>query len=207
MTSLVEDLLLLARLDEGQELVMSGVDLTRLAVESLADAQVAGRDHEWSLDVPDESVMIVGDGARMHQVLANLLANARVHTPAGTHVGLSVTREDGDAVVRVSDDGPGIEESVAESSSRGLHVPIVPAHARPAARGSGCPSCRRSSRRTTERSPSKAGRAARSSRCVFRSPRSSSDETGSARAVRLAHMGMLICAFMTTRIAIRERRA
>lgn len=115
MTSLVEDLLLLARLDEGQELVMSGVDLTRLAVESLADAQVAGRDHEWSLDVPDESVMIIGDGARMHQVLANLLANARVHTPAGTHVELRVSRDDGHAVVRVRDDGPGIEDVVAES--------------------------------------------------------------------------------------------
>jgi two-component system OmpR family sensor kinase len=113
MTALVEDLLLLARLDEGQELVFGTVDLSQLAVEATGDAQVAGRDHSWLVDVDEEPVIVAGDTARLHQVLANLLANARTHTPAGTEVTTSVTRHDGDAVIRVHDDGPGIDPSVS----------------------------------------------------------------------------------------------
>lgn len=112
MTALVEDLLLLARLDEGTELVYSAVDLTRLAVEAVSDARVAGTDHEWVLEVPDEPVIVAGDAGRLHQVAANLLANARVHTPAGTRVTTTVASEDGDAVLRVHDDGPGIDPTV-----------------------------------------------------------------------------------------------
>ena len=52
-------------------------------VDAVSDAHVAGPDHEWSLDLPDEPVLVVGDEARLHQVLANLLANARMHTPRG----------------------------------------------------------------------------------------------------------------------------
>ncbi len=113
MTALVEDLLLLARLDEGQELVYGTVDLTRLAVEAVGDARPAGPDHAWSIDVDDEPVELAGDTARLNQVVANLLANARTHTPAGTEVTVSVTREGEDAVLRVHDDGPGIDPSVA----------------------------------------------------------------------------------------------
>lgn len=113
MTALVEDLLLLARLDEGQELVYGTVDLTRLAVEAVGDARPAGPDHAWSIDVDDEPVELAGDAARLNQVVANLLANARTHTPAGTEVTVSVTREGDDAVLRVHDDGPGIDPSVA----------------------------------------------------------------------------------------------
>lgn len=112
MTALVEDLLLLARLDEGTELVYSAVDLTRLAVEAVSDARVAGTDHEWVLEVPDEPVIVAGDAGRLHQVAANLLANARVHTPAGTRVTTTVASEDGDAVLRIHDDGPGIDPTV-----------------------------------------------------------------------------------------------
>lgn len=113
MTTLVEDLLLLARLDEGQELVYGTVDLTRLAVEAVGDARPAGPDHAWSIDVDDAPVELAGDTSRLHQVVANLLANARTHTPAGTEVTVSVTREGDDAVLRVHDDGPGIDPSVA----------------------------------------------------------------------------------------------
>jgi two-component system OmpR family sensor kinase len=113
MTTLVEDLLLLARLDEGQELVYGTVDLTRLAVEAVGDARPAGPDHAWSIDVDDEPVELAGDASRLNQVVANLLANARTHTPAGTEVTVSVTRERDDAVLRVHDDGPGIDPSVA----------------------------------------------------------------------------------------------
>lgn len=114
MTRLVEDLLLLARLDEGRELVRSGVDLTRLALEGLADARPTAPGHRWSVDVPDEPVMISGDAGRLHQVVANLLANARTHTPAGTEIALSVSREGDDAVIRVHDDGPGIDPAVRD---------------------------------------------------------------------------------------------
>lgn len=114
MTSLVEDLLLLARLDEGQELVYGVVDLTQLAVEALGDAQAAGPDHVWRVDVDEEPVTLPGDAARLQQVVVNMLANARTHTPAGTVVTLSVTRDARDAVIRVHDDGPGIDPAIAE---------------------------------------------------------------------------------------------
>ncbi|MFT3796840.1 MAG: ATP-binding protein [Microbacterium sp.] len=114
MTSLVEDLLLLARLDEGRELVYSAVDITRVVVDAVADAQAAGPEHEWELDAGEEPVVVAGDATRLHQVVTNLLANARVHTPAGTRVTASVAVEDGDAVVRVIDNGPGIDPAVAD---------------------------------------------------------------------------------------------
>ncbi len=114
MTRLVEDLLLLARLDEGRELVYGTVDLAQLAVESLTDARPTAPDHQWSIEVPEESVVIVGDAGRMHQVVANLLANARTHTPAGTSITLRVGREGDEAVIRVHDDGPGIDPEVRE---------------------------------------------------------------------------------------------
>ncbi|MET0673080.1 MAG: ATP-binding protein [Microbacterium pygmaeum] len=114
MTTLVEDLLLLARLDEGQELVYGTVDLSRLAIEAVADARPAGPDHIWVLDLDEEPVVIAGDAARLHQVAGNLLANARTHTPAGTEVSVSVLREGSDAVLRVHDDGPGVDPALTD---------------------------------------------------------------------------------------------
>jgi len=114
MTRLVEDLLLLARLDEGRELVRGPVDLTQLAVEALADAQPTALDHSWQLDAPEHPVMVTGDAGRLHQVVANLLANARAHTPAGTIITLSVAAAPGGAELRVHDDGPGIDPEVRE---------------------------------------------------------------------------------------------
>jgi two-component system OmpR family sensor kinase len=109
MTQLVEDMLLLARLDEGRPLIREPVDLSRLVVDTVSDAHIAGPEHVWSLDLPEEPVLAVGDEARLHQVLANLLANARTHTPAGTSVTTSLARDDTGAVVlAVADDGPGI---------------------------------------------------------------------------------------------------
>ena len=81
MTALVEDLLLLARLDAGRPLEHALVDLTALVVESVGDAHVAGPRHHWRLELPDDLVMVAGDNVRLHQVVANLLANARTHTP------------------------------------------------------------------------------------------------------------------------------
>jgi two-component system, OmpR family, sensor kinase len=115
MTAIVEDLLLLARLDEGRELERSPVDLIRVLLDAVSDAHAAGRDHEWDLDLPEEPVTVLGDRSRLHQVIVNLLANARVHTPAGTRVTTSLEIEPGEApmaVVRVADDGPGIDASL-----------------------------------------------------------------------------------------------
>ena len=109
MTTLVEDLLLLARLDEGQELVYGSVDLSHLAVEAVSDAHAASPDHEFTLELPDEPVAIAGDATRIAQVLANLLANAGTHTPAGTEVVATVEADGDHAVIRVRDNGPGID--------------------------------------------------------------------------------------------------
>lgn len=111
MTQLVEDMLLLARLDTGRPLEREPVDLSRLVVDTVNDAHIAGPDHRWSLDLPDEPVIVTGDEARLHQVLANLLANARTHAPPGTSVTTSLAVDaGGGAVLAVVDDGPGIPE-------------------------------------------------------------------------------------------------
>jgi two-component system OmpR family sensor kinase len=108
MTTLVEDLLLLARLDAGRPLGHDAVDLVPLVVHAVSDAHAAGREHHWHLDLPDEPVLVEGDEARLHQVVANLLGNARTHTPPGTDVTVGVGRDAGSAVLTVADTGPGI---------------------------------------------------------------------------------------------------
>ncbi len=109
MTTLVEDLLLLARLDEGQPLKLSEVDLTQLAIETVSDEKVMAPDRVWHLELPEEPVVVRGDATQLHQVLANLLSNARKHTGPGTTVVTGVKRSaDGYAVVTVTDNGPGI---------------------------------------------------------------------------------------------------
>ncbi|MCB5273197.1 putative sensor histidine kinase TcrY [Arthrobacter sp. SO5] len=110
MSTLVEDLLLLARLDEGQPLKPSDVDLTQLAIETVSDEKVMAPDHTWQLELSEEPVMVRGDAARLHQVLANLLSNARKHTEPGTTVVTGVMRSPGGgAVVTVTDNGAGID--------------------------------------------------------------------------------------------------
>jgi two-component system OmpR family sensor kinase len=108
MTTLVEDLLLLARLDAGRPLEQGEVDLTRLIVDAVSDAHVAGPGHRWQLDFPDEPVTVPGDGSRLAQVLANLLANARAHTPPGTRVVVALAIGPASVHLSVVDDGPGI---------------------------------------------------------------------------------------------------
>jgi two-component system OmpR family sensor kinase len=108
MTSLVEDLLLLARLDSGRPLEHEPVDLSRLLVDAASDAHAAGPDHRWNLDLPEESLTVPGDSQRLQQVLANLLANARAHTPPGTTVKIRLRADDSSALLQVTDDGPGI---------------------------------------------------------------------------------------------------
>jgi len=90
MGVLVDDLLLLARLDAGRPLEREPVDLSRLVIETTSDARVARRDHNWRLDLPDEPVLVEGDEHRLHQVMANLLSNAGKHTPAGSTVSVGL---------------------------------------------------------------------------------------------------------------------
>ncbi len=123
MTRLVEDLLLLARLDSGRPLEREPVDLSRLAVDAVSDAHVAGPDHQWELDLPEEPVIVTGDAARLHQVVTNLLANARIHTGAGTVVTTRLSTEPTHTVLQVIDNGPGIpaalQSEVFERFARG----------------------------------------------------------------------------------------
>lgn len=144
MTALVEDMLLLARLDAGRPLESAPVDLVGLCIDAVADAHAAGPDHAWRLDLPGaddgaweddvdgsgrepaltdllagpddqpEDVVVLGDDHRLRQVLANLLSNARVHTPAGTTVTVRPRREGERVVLQVSDDGPGIPPALAD---------------------------------------------------------------------------------------------
>ncbi|GAA0318288.1 HAMP domain-containing histidine kinase [Actinoallomurus spadix] len=110
MGHLVDDLLLLARLDAGRPLANEPVDLTRLAIDTTSDARAAGPDHHWALDLPEDPVTVYGDEFRLHQVIGNLLTNARTHTPPGTNVTVRVAAADHGRTVllEVIDDGPGV---------------------------------------------------------------------------------------------------
>jgi two-component system OmpR family sensor kinase len=118
MGEMVDDLLLLARLDAGRPLESEPVDLTRLVLDGVDDARAAGPGHRWTLDLPEEPVTVPGDAHRLQQVVANLLVNARLHTPAGTKVFVSLEspgspgHEPGTVALRVADDGPGVPEDV-----------------------------------------------------------------------------------------------
>lgn len=128
MSVLVDDLLLLARLDAGRPLSSEPVDMSRLIIEATSDSRVARPDHRWVLELPDDPVLVSGDEHRLRQVLGNLLSNAGRHTPEGTTVTVAVSAElpedepatSGEStlhgaipprprtVLTVTDDGPGI---------------------------------------------------------------------------------------------------
>ncbi|MGW7608331.1 sensor histidine kinase [Streptomyces sp. NPDC054766] len=112
MGEMVDELLLLARLDAGRPLERLPVDLTHLVLDSVTDARAAGPGHRWVLELAEEPVTVTGDAHRLQQVLANLLANARVHTPVGTRVTVSLEEVGAEAVLKVHDDGPGVPEDV-----------------------------------------------------------------------------------------------
>jgi two-component system OmpR family sensor kinase len=109
MSSLVEELLLLARLDQTRPPERVPVDLTVLAAETLGDAAVTAPDRRFSLDAP-EQVQVVGDARHLRQAVSNLLVNAIRHTPAGTPIELRLLRDGSVAVLEVRDHGPGLSD-------------------------------------------------------------------------------------------------
>ncbi|WP_281860077.1 sensor histidine kinase [Salana multivorans] len=139
MQGLVEDLLLLARLDAGRELELAPVDLVAVVAEVVSDAHAAGPRHLWQLDLPGDGdagddadaddvdrdtdpdigdlPLVLADEARLRQVLVNLTANARVHTPPGTRVRVGVAADPAtrEVLVSVRDDGPGIPPELADT--------------------------------------------------------------------------------------------
>ena len=114
MGSLVEDLLLLARLDQSREMENKPVDLTKLVKDAVASAQVAGPQHPVHFKEPRGEHFILGDADRIHQVVANLLANARAHTPAGTKIDVALSQSEDGISLSVADNGPGLSEEHQE---------------------------------------------------------------------------------------------
>jgi two-component system OmpR family sensor kinase len=124
MGVLVDDLLLLARLDAGRPLEREPVDLSRLAIETTSDARVARSDHRWRLDLPDEPVLVRGDEHRLHQVLANLLSNAGKHTPPGSTVSVALAVSDAAARGTAADAAGGTAAAAgAAAVQRGVAPP------------------------------------------------------------------------------------
>jgi two-component system OmpR family sensor kinase len=134
MGVLVDDLLLLARLDAGRPLERAPVDLSRLAIETTSDARVARSDHRWRLDLPGEPILVDGDEHRLHQVLANLLSNAGKHTPPGSTVSVALTadpprpgtsREAASVQRGVAPPGPRVELSITDDGP-GIPPELLP---------------------------------------------------------------------------------
>ena len=111
MSSLVEDLLLLARLDQSREMKSEPVNISQLVLEAVESARAAGPNHEVKYEKSTEDIYALGDTLRIHQVVANLLANARTHTPAGTKIDVSVNQSESGVHVRVADNGPGLSQA------------------------------------------------------------------------------------------------
>jgi two-component system OmpR family sensor kinase len=144
MSALVEQLLLLARLDSEAPVAREPVDVSRLLAETVADAQASAAGHVWQLDLPAIPLSVPGDASQLRRMIVNLLTNASVHTPVGTTVEvIGRLGTDGFATVEVVDDGPGIPEDLLprlfqrfvrgdqsrsrESGSTGLGLAIVDA--------------------------------------------------------------------------------
>ncbi len=107
MGSLVDDMLLLARLDQGRPLERQPVDLTRIARDAVDDARAVAPNRPIDYS-PNGAVFVPGDEARLRQVLANLLQNANRHTPPDTPVHVRVVEGADEAVIEVADEGPGM---------------------------------------------------------------------------------------------------
>ena len=128
MGRIVDDLLLLARLDLGRPLARSAVDLTRVVLDAVADTSRVAPGHLWRLDLPEEPVTVDGDEHALHQAVANLLTNARVHTPAGTEVSASLgVRRERRSASPSTTTAPGCRPTCCRTSPNGSPAPMSPA--------------------------------------------------------------------------------
>jgi two-component system, OmpR family, sensor kinase len=107
MTGLVDDMLVLARVDQGRPLDQEPVDLQAIATDAAADARAVAPQRDINLTLSGRAV-VNGDDTRLRQVLGNLVRNALVHTPAQTPIDISLSTEDSVARLSVADHGPGL---------------------------------------------------------------------------------------------------
>jgi len=119
MSELVEDLLLLARLDEGQPLEREPVDVDEVAAEAAETARAVEGEHPLTVEL--ERAQVLGDRARLRRAVDNLLGNVRAHTPPGTPATLRVAVDDGSVVIEVADDGPGLPPDELDQVFRRFH--------------------------------------------------------------------------------------
>jgi two-component system OmpR family sensor kinase len=113
MSDLVDDLLLLARLDQQRPLDTAAVDLNVVVFDSVTDARAAEPDRPITFSLPDSPLVVPGDEGQLRQTLANLLGNIRVHTPPGTPAKVTLTALPDAAIIRVDDEGPGMSDRAA----------------------------------------------------------------------------------------------
>jgi two-component system OmpR family sensor kinase len=114
MSALVQDLLLLARLDSEPTMDLQPTDVTEIVLNAVSDARAASADHTWTLNLPEDVIVARADPHALHQVVANLLANARAHTPPGTRVEAALLAEGPWAVISVTDNGPGVPAGIQD---------------------------------------------------------------------------------------------
>jgi two-component system OmpR family sensor kinase len=136
MSTLVEDLLLLARLDEERQMEMKPINLVDIVNAAVSSARVSNPHHKIEFEKPSHEIFILGDAPRVHQVIANLLANAGVHTPMGSQVALTISQEALGVAVAVSDNGPGLSPE-AQSKIFQRFYRADPSRARVDGEGSG----------------------------------------------------------------------
>ena len=112
MSALVADMLLLSRLDEGRGLDFRDVDITAVVRDAINDVAVAAPEHRFVADLPDGELLVRADRASLHQIVVNLLNNARIHTPAGVTVTTTLRSSGGTVELSVTDNGPGVDPTV-----------------------------------------------------------------------------------------------
>jgi two-component system OmpR family sensor kinase len=131
MAALVDDLLLLARLDQGRPLENDRVDLTRIVEETVAHVRGADPQRSFVVDLPDGPAIVRGDRLRLRQVLDNLLANVRDHTDPGTIATVTLAANDGTATLTVADNGAGMSpDEAAHAFERFWQAEPTPTHPR-----------------------------------------------------------------------------
>lgn len=118
LADLVSDLILLARLDAGQNAQVEEVSIAGVIVETFTNMRITYPEHHWELEFAKDlaEVTVVGSESALTQIISNLLANAAQHTPAGTKIQVSACLVAGDKVqVQVADNGPGIDPRIADT--------------------------------------------------------------------------------------------